>query len=112
MPMARNVIAFPSIMPTIHATCPPPVSVANTAPLATVTNRTVKAMWPRRDLARSWRRKMGNKPNTSIENSVKEKACVVEGSREASTVDAMSAELVEMDAGRLHVISHNNVDDE
>lgn len=110
IPIARNVRMLPNIIPAIHAPWPLPVSVANTAPLAVVTNRTVKAIWPRRDLARSWRRKIGNKPNTSMENSVREKTCVVEGSLEARTVDAMSAELVEIDAGRLHAISHSNVD--
>ena len=49
---------------------------------------------------------MGNRPNTSMENMVREKTWVVEGSREASTVDAMRAELVEMDAGRLAVLSN------
>jgi hypothetical protein len=45
---------------------------------------------------------MGNRPNTSIENKVKEKTCVVDGSREASTADAIIAEFVEIEAGSLH----------
>jgi hypothetical protein len=36
-----------------------------------------------------------------MEKSVRENTCVVEGSREASTVDAIIAEFVEMDAGSL-----------
>jgi hypothetical protein len=44
---------------------------------------------------------MGKRPKTSIEKSDSEKTCVVEGSRDASTVEAMRAELVEMEAGRL-----------
>jgi hypothetical protein len=45
---------------------------------------------------------MGKRPKTSMEKSVREKTWVVEGSREASTVDAMSAEFVEIEAGRLY----------
>jgi len=44
---------------------------------------------------------MGNKPNTSMEKSVRENTWVVDGSRDASTVEAINAELVEIDAGRL-----------
>jgi len=44
---------------------------------------------------------MGKRPNTSMEKREREKTCVVDGNREASTVDAMRAELVEIEAGRL-----------
>lgn len=44
---------------------------------------------------------MGKSPNTSIENSVKLKTSVVEARRDASTVEAMSAALVDNDAGNL-----------
>jgi hypothetical protein len=101
MPIATKVIILPSMTPAIQALRPPPVNVANTAPPAVVTNATVKAMLPFRDFARSCRRNMGKRPNTSIENNVSEKTCVVDGNREASTVDAISAELVEMEAGKL-----------
>lgn len=104
MPMQRKVMMLPSMTPAIQAPRPPPVRVANTAPPAVVTKATVRPMLPIRDLARSCRRKMGKRPNNSIENSVSEKTCVVDGKREASTVDAMSAELVEMEAGRLYVV--------
>ena len=38
-----------------------------------------------------------------MENNVREKTCVVEGSRDARTADAIIAELVEIDAGSLEV---------
>lgn len=104
MPIARKVTMLPSMVPAIQAPRPPPVSVATTAPPAVVTNATVRMMLPFRDLARSCRRNKGKRPNTSIENNVSEKTCVVDGSREASTVEAISAELVEIEAGRLPII--------
>ena len=55
-------------------------------------------------MIRSCRRKMGNKPKTSIEKSVNEKTCVVDSRRDASTVDAINAEFVEMDTGRLYIL--------
>lgn len=36
-----------------------------------------------------------------MENNVNEKTCVVEGSRDASTVDAISAAFVDREAGNL-----------
>lgn len=48
---------------------------------------------------------MGNSPNTSIEKSVRANTSVVEERRDASTVDAISAELVDMEAGKLSQIS-------
>jgi hypothetical protein len=39
-----------------------------------------------------------------MENSVKEKTCVVDGSLEASTADAIIAEFVDMDVGSLHAV--------
>jgi hypothetical protein len=48
---------------------------------------------------------MGNRPKISIENKVREKTCVVEGSREASTEDAIIAEFVDMEVGSLYQIS-------
>lgn len=44
---------------------------------------------------------MGKRPKTSMEKRESEKTCVVDGNRDASTVEAMRAELVEMEAGRL-----------
>ena len=41
-----------------------------------------------------------------MEKRVREKTCAVDGSLEASTVEAMTAEFVEKDAGRLEVVSH------
>lgn len=55
------------------------------------------------------RRKMGNKPKTSMEKSVREKTCVVDGSHEASTADAMTAVFVENDAGRLDWVSRLSI---
>ena len=44
---------------------------------------------------------MGKSPKTSIENNVNEKTWVVEGRREAKTVDAIKAALVDNEAGSL-----------
>jgi len=43
--------------------------------------------------------KHGKSPNTSMENRVRLNTCVVEGRREANTVDAINAAFVERDAG-------------
>lgn len=48
-----------------------------------------------RDTARRWRRKTGNNPKTWILNSVRENTAVVVVSREASTVLAIRAALVD-----------------
>jgi hypothetical protein len=101
IPMARNVRMPPSTTPAIHAPLPPPVKVTETLPQALMMRAIVRARWPRRDIDRRCRRKMGNRPNTSMENSVSEKTCVVDGSRDASTVEAIKAELVDIDAGSL-----------
>lgn len=45
-----------------------------------------------------------------MENRERENTCVVEGSLDASTVEAMSAELVEMEAGRLREVSNRDMD--
>ena len=100
-PIARKVKMPPRTTPAIQAPRPPPVNVANTAPHALVTSAMVKVRWPGHEIDLSWRRKIGNKPKTSIENKVNENTCVVDGSRDASTVEAIIAELVEIDAGRL-----------
>jgi hypothetical protein len=44
---------------------------------------------------------MGNRPNISMEKSVRENTCVVDGSLEASTADAIIAEFVDIDVGSL-----------
>lgn len=100
-PIAKKVMMPPIITPARKEPRPPPVRVTKTPPQAVVTRATVKTRWPLGDLARSCLRKIGNRPKISIENSVKENTCVVDGNREASTADAIMAELVDMDAGRL-----------
>lgn len=52
-------------------------------------------------MCRKCRRKTGKRPKTSMLKSVRENTCVVEGRREASTVEAIRAALVERDAGNL-----------
>jgi hypothetical protein len=61
----------------------------------------VRRRWLDQDRESSSRRKIGNRPNISMEKSVKEKTCVVDGSLEASTADAIIAEFVDMDVGNL-----------
>jgi hypothetical protein len=55
---------------------------------------------------RRWRRNTGNRPNTSIEKRVREKTWVVDVSREASTVEAMRAALVERESGNLGLVNN------
>lgn len=99
--MPRKVITPPMTTPAIHAALPPPVRVTKTNPEELVTRIMVRARLPCQDLLRSCRRKIGNSPKTSMEKRVNEKTWVVEGRRDASTVDAIIAEFVEIDAGRL-----------
>lgn len=69
---------------------------------APTTNARVRSKWPRQEMWRRWRRKTGKRPKTSIEKRVREKTCVVEGRREARTVEAMRAALVDREAGNLY----------
>jgi hypothetical protein len=101
IPMHTKVKKLPSIAPATNTPRPPPVNVTNTPPHAVTTSTSVSTAWPRHDRARSSRRNMGNSPKISMEKRVNEKTCVVDGSREASTADAIIAELVEMEAGSL-----------
>jgi len=80
---------------------PPPLTIIPTPALAPNTNTTVRIRCARHDTWRRWRRNIGNSPKTSMEKRVKEKTCVVDVRRDASTVDAMSAALVDKDAGNL-----------
>lgn len=105
MPIARNVRMLPRITPAIHAPRPPPVKVTKTPPQALTISIMVSVRCPVKDLDLRCRRKIGKRPNTSIEKRVRENTWVVEGSRDASTVDAISAELVDIDAGRLQQVS-------
>ena len=50
-----------------------------------------------------WRRKTGKRPKTSMLKRVREKTCVVVGSREARTVLAIRAAFVEREAGNLQI---------
>lgn len=105
IPMHRTVKLHPRITPVKKATCPPPVRVTNTPPQATTVNKIVSSKLPGQECVRSSRRNIGKRPKTSMEKSVKEKTCVVVGSREASTADAIIAEFVDMDAGSLYYMS-------
>lgn len=69
---------------------------------APATRARVRRRWPRHEMWRRWRRNTGKSPKTSMLKSVREKTCVVEGRREASTVEAMRAALVEREAGNLY----------
>lgn len=101
MPMARKVMMPPRITPAIQTPLPPPVKVTKTPPHALMMSTIVRARWPCQDMDRRCRRKMGKSPNTSMEKRVNENTCVVEGRRDASTVDAINAEFVEIEAGKL-----------
>jgi hypothetical protein len=101
MPMLRNVRLQPSITPVTNAIRPPPVRVTNTPPHAAIVRTMVRTRWLDQDRTSSSLRKMGNRPNISIEKSVREKTCVVDGSLEASTADAIIAEFVDIDVGSL-----------
>lgn len=68
---------------------------------APTTRVRVRSKCPRHEIWRRCRRKTGKRPNTSMEKRVREKTCVVEGRREARTVEAMRAALVEREAGNL-----------
>lgn len=89
------------MIPIITATRPPVVKIRNVPPQAAMVSTAVRIRWPRQDRARSSRRKIGSRPKISIEKRVKEKTCVVDGRREASTADAIMAELVDIEAGNL-----------
>jgi hypothetical protein len=105
IPIPKKVTIPPRITPAIQAPRPPPVNVIKTAPHEVMTSTKVKVKWPRHEIDRRCLLKIGNSPKTSMENKVSENTWVVDGSRDASTVEAISAELVEMDAGRLLHIS-------
>jgi hypothetical protein len=102
MPMHTAVKVVPKTTPVANAARPPLVSVTNKPPHAAMVSKMVRTWWPNQDCAKSLRRKIGNNANTSIEKSVNEKTCVVEGSREAKTVDAIMAEFVDIEVGNLH----------
>jgi len=104
-PMHMKVSELPMSTPATKDPRPPPAKVMNTPPHAAMVNWIVRVKWPTHDRVRSCRRKMGKRPNISIENKVREKTCVVEGSREARTADAIIAELVDMEVGSLEQIS-------
>jgi hypothetical protein len=99
--MHRTVRLQPSTTPVTNAVRPPPVRVTNTPPHAAMVSMMVRRRWLDQDRESSSRRKIGNRPNISMEKSVKEKTCVVDGSLEASTADAIIAEFVDMDVGNL-----------
>lgn len=55
----------------------------------------VRPAWSSEETCRRWRRKTGKRPKTWIEKRDREKTAVVVGRRDASTVLAISAALVE-----------------
>lgn len=101
MPIARRIKILPATLPTIAAVHLPPLIVTPTPLPAPMTSKIVIMTCARNDTCRRCRRNTGNKPKTSIENNVSEKTCLVEVRRDARTVDAMRAALVEREAGNL-----------
>ncbi len=104
-PITRHVSRPPSTTPAPAAFHPPPDTVTPTPPPAPITRKMVSRRWPRQDRWRKWRRNTGKRPKTSMEKRVREKTWVVLGKRDARTVDAIRAALVERDAGNLAIIS-------
>jgi hypothetical protein len=102
MPMHKNVKLHPSTTPARKATRPPPVRVTNKPPHAAMVSKTVRTRWLDREWISSCLRNMGKSPKISIEKRVSQKTCVVDGSLDASTADAIIAELVDMEVGNLH----------
>jgi len=104
MPIHKNVKLHPSTTPVRKATRPPPVRVTNKPPHAAIVSKTLRARWLDREWTSSCLRNMGKSPKISIEKRVSEKTCVVDGSLDASTADAIMAELVDMEVGSLHAM--------
>lgn len=77
----------------------PPRSVIPTPAPAARTKAKVRSRCPVHDTWRRCLRKTGNNPNTSIEKSVKLNTCVVDGKRDANTVEAITAAFVDREAG-------------
>jgi len=67
--------------------------------LAMRTRATVRDVCRRNERDLRWRRKRGKRPKSWIEKSVREKTEVVVGRREARTVEAMTAALVDREDG-------------
>lgn len=65
------------------------------------TREKVSNRWPCQETWRRCRRKTGKRPKTSMLKRVRLKTCVVLVSRDASTVEAIRAALVDNDAGNL-----------
>ncbi len=65
------------------------------------TREKVSNRWPCHEIWRRCRRKTGKRPKTSMLKRVRLKTCVVLVSRDASTVEAIRAALVDNDAGNL-----------
>lgn len=103
-PMARLVSILPRTIPMTAAFQPPPEIVMPSPPLAPMTTKAVNVRWPRQETCRRCRRKTGKRPKTSMLNSVRLKTCVVDGSRDAKTVDAESAAFVDREAGNLKMV--------
>lgn len=106
-PVASTAMSTPTIIPTsplFHGHPPVPLVSPRMRPTpspAPSTSKIADTTWNRQLRCLAYRRKTGNRPKTSMLNSVKLKTCFVDGSRLANTVDAMRAALVESDAGNL-----------
>jgi hypothetical protein len=103
MPIHRTVKLHPSTTPAKNTVRPPPVRVTNKPPHAAMVSNAVRTTWVNQECTSSCLRKIGKRPKISIEKRVKEKTCVVDGSLEASTAEAIIAEFVDMEVGSLQV---------
>lgn len=112
-PMSRQLqVPIPSAVLADHRSMPISTacqdrfcdSVTPKPPPATRTRVTVSMRSPCFELWRRCLRKTGNKPKTWMLNNMRLKTCVALRSREAKTVDDITAALVEMGAGNLIII--------
>lgn len=101
IPMKRPVRKLPRIAPEMAALNPPPETAMLKLAPAPMTRKPARNRWPRHETCRKCRRKTGKSPNTSMEKSMNEKTSVVDSSRDARTVAAMIAALVDREAGNL-----------
>lgn len=99
-PIANPATTAPTPIPTTPSLTGPllPATIPVPPPAPSTSNAVRRACT--RGLSLVYRLSTGNSPNTSMLRTVRLKTCPVEGSRDASTVEAMRAALVESEAGQ------------
>lgn len=102
-PIPTTVRLPPNTTPKTAYPQPPPEMTMLSPPEAKITSRMVSQRCRVQEWCLRWRRKTGKRPKTSMLKRVREKTCVVVGSREARTVLAIRAAFVEREAGNLQI---------